>query len=347
MLRTALIGTVALVSCLSAGSASATQDRRLLDMPASGIAPPLATAAAICPAIPSPVAHLDHEQWLVVPGRHGYLPVLDRVDRNLRAAQFAAEQGRAAQAAATLRRSSTILRSLPTRDDYARQSADDAARSLDATAGELDRGIADWPALWRALRAAQAADVQAYWSHASSRRWLPISFRPDQHLDRAVTEMPRDPRAAATDLREANAYLRVEDMRHATFQLRRAEQGIDRAIVMLDNGRVDNRHQIDDVLLRADRALAQAHYDEATPATQRHHGWSLRRELRTMAGYVHGAALRVDDGLKQSARALDRDVASVASDVRAATTRVARQARHEFRRANDVLHRVRTDGRSG
>ncbi len=317
MQKSALIG--ALAGALVLGASAVSQARPRL---------PSAESAAATAELPNLTRYDD---WLIISEQGLYLPVIDELGDHLRAAELATRRHQPQAAAVSLRRASTLLRSLPDVSGKAGRDAREAtARELDSAAEELERGIIDPKRLAASYRRAIDTDVAQYWSHVSFEQWQPISGRSARHVDRATSELRTEPRAAAEDLRKAQAYLRLEELRHPAFLLRRAEHKLGQLADGVEKGRITQPDALEVGAAATEQALAQVHYEDALTAWKNHEEARAKQELRAMSEHLNRAAARANTELKAAVDSLDRMV----SDAKASLA-------DTFKRAEDAWRRLR------
>jgi hypothetical protein len=281
-----------------------------------------------------------YDEWLIVPEQTLYLPVIDELGRNLRDADTAVHSHEPKAAAAALRRASTYMRSLPTADAKGRAALEQNARSLDALAHDLDRGKIEPGRLVDAYRRAYETEVTYYWTHVSDDQWRPISRRSSRHLERAVAEFPRDPRAAADDLRKAEAYLRLDEGRHSTFLLRRAERKLTQLADRIDRGQAKDVAIVEDAAADGEHALAQMHYEQALMAWKDRKEAVAKAELRETADHLRRAAKQADAELRAAADSLEQETHRLVSEAKTTWSETAKRVEQDLKDARDTLRRL-------
>ena len=284
--------------------------------------------------------YATYDEWLIVPEQNLYLPVIDELGRNLRDADTAVGNHEPRVAAAALRRASTYMRSLPTVDTKGRAALEQNARALDALAHELDRKVIEPRRLVDAYRRAYETEVASYWAHVGDDQWRRISRRSSRHLERAVTEFPTDPRAAADDLRKAEAYLRLDESRHSTFLLRRAERKLTQLADRIDRGEVHDVTSVEDAAADGEHALAQMHYEEALMAWKDRKEAVAKRELRETADHLRRAAQRANAELKAAADSLEHETQRLVSEAKTTWSETAKRVEQDLKEARDALRRL-------
>jgi hypothetical protein len=287
-----------------------------------------------------PVYGTYDEDWLMVADQGLYLPVIDELGRHLRDANMAANSHEPKAAAMSLRRASTYLRSLPTVDAQGRAALEQSARDLDALAHQLDRGVIDAKRLANAYRRAYEAEVTCYWAHVSGDDWHPISRRSTRYLERAVDEFPKDPRAAADDLRKARAYLRLDELRHSTFLLRRSERKLAELGNQVDEGKIHDVRSVEDAAADAEHALAQMHYERALMAWKDRKEAVAKAELRETADHLTRAAKRANGELKAAADSLERETRRLVSEAKTTWSETTQRVEQDLEKARDTLRRL-------
>jgi hypothetical protein len=288
-------------------------------MHAAAQAPALqaASAPAAGPmATRSPTDWIEYDDTTVT-------PVLDDVSRQLAAARAAlaakdhekaavAMQSAARALSAQAERAAAIERQRAAADmKLARETREHMTmlvRKLDATAAQLKAGkVASTAALDRTLDKAARADLERRWLVTDVATWYPVSEEPQRHLGAAVEDYARkDFHAAAAELRKASAYLRLETARStgdARAGLVDAGAAVDRSARALEQGTLKDAQALEQVVVRADHALAVAHRAHAAEAWSHKAYDSAGYELKAAAHAVQGAATWCEDKIKSAASA--------------------------------------------
>ncbi len=253
-----------------------------------------------------------------------YTPVVVDVSRHLDAARKAFDAKDSKKAAAEMRAAAEALK-LQTaragREDRALVAEDRALLAADmkfaqgtrdiikrvnasalkvgAAAAAIDRGKIKTKAdLDRAIDKAARADMDRRWLLTDVTTWYPVSGEPQRHFTNAAAAYAKkDYKSAATDIRKATGYLRIEAGRAAGD----AKQELDSSVVQLDtlaasveNGAVTDEQSLDTAFAKADHALALEHRSKAAE--------SWPRKAYDEAGYELTAASQE----LERAAALDR-----------------------------------------
>lgn len=275
-----------------------------------------ATPSAEAPAPATPAATVAPENWISYDDTT-YAPVVDAVSRHLNAARTAFDVKDQTKAAAEMRAVAEELRRQADEAgktdqalmdaDKAMLAADTAAQqqtvaSLHASATKADTAaaaiaggtITSTADLDKVIDRATRADIDRRWVVTDVTTWYPLSGEPQHHFASAVADRARnDLKAAATEIRKATGYLRLEAGR-ATGD---ARQVLDSAVVALDTlaasvetGTVKDERAMATVFAKADRALALAHRARAADAWARHEYDTAGHEIKAAAAGLDDAA---------------------------------------------------------
>ncbi len=322
---------------------------------------PKASAAPIVQPAPAatraPVPTKAPEDWIVYDGTT-YTPVVDDVSRQLDAARKAFDAKDSKKAAAEMRAAAEALKlqtartgredralvaedrallaadmkfALGTRDIIKRLNA--SALKVGAAAAAIDSGKIKTKAdLDRAIDKAARADMERRWLISDVTTWYPVSGEPQRHFTNAAAAYAKkDYKSAATDIRKATGYLRLEAGR-ATGD---AKQELDRSVVQLDtlaasveNGAVTDEQSLDTAFAKADHALALEHRSKAAESWTRKEydqaGYELKaaaQGLESAAGWVGGEAQAGASATVADTRALGDKLASGATWTRDEVTK--------------------------
>ena len=314
---------------------------------------PKASAAAIVQPAPAatkaPIPTKAPEDWIVYDGT-SYTPVVDDVSRHLDAARKAFDAKDNKKAAAEMRAAAEALKrqaaragrdnsalvtedkallaadtkfAQDTRDTIKRVNA--SALKVSAAAAAIDSGKIKTKAdLDQAIDKAARADMERRWLISDVTTWYPVSEEPQSHFtDAAAAYASKDYKAAATDIRKATGYLRLEAGR-ATGD---AKQELDGSVAQLDtlaasveNGAVKDEQTMAKAFAKADHALALEHRSKAAVSWTRKEydqaGYELKAAaygLESAAGWAGGEAQAGASATVADTRALGDKLASGAT----------------------------------
>jgi hypothetical protein len=264
-------------------------------------------------------AFREKEAWVLVESENIFIPVIDDLGQDLLVADAAAKGKKYREAAASLRDGATYLLSLGApAEAKAKADLTSAVKALNSAAEDLDLGHFDAKRLARVYQQAFDADLSAQWIVMNIEdSWQPYSQRPGEHLERALNEFKTNPRAAATDIREANSYLRVEELRHPNDLLSSAVQELATLADQVDHGKVKDPSRIEDAIADSGHALASTHYHVAVDAWERHDQSMASRQLKASVLHLKHATSRAKADTKAAAEALGRDADILLNDTKA------------------------------
>jgi hypothetical protein len=178
------------------------------------------------------------------------------------------------------------------RDTHRRMVA--LAARLDRIAARIKAGsLSSTAALDKALGRDARTDLEGRWLVTDVAGWYPVAGEPQRHLRAAAAAYEKhQDRTAATEVRKAAAYLRLESARAAGAAkagLDAAAAGLDRTARALDRDGVRSEAALDQVFARADHALAIAHRAEAADDWARKSYVDAGYELKAGASALEGA----------------------------------------------------------
>lgn len=283
-----------------------------------------APKAAATPAVPAvqpaasraPIAIKAPDDWIVYDDLT-YTPVLDSVSRHLQAARNAFDAKDRMTASTELRIVADELRLQATRVGKEKaalaaadkalvaadaKSAQETVKRMNATAHKVDsvaaaiaRGtIRTRAGLDRTIDKAARADIERRWLVTDVATWYPVSEEPQRHFTDAVAAHARnDYRAAATDIRKAAGYLRLETARAtgvAGEELNRSITGLDRLADAVEKGTVKDGQAMAREFAKASDALALEHRSKAAEAWTRKQYDEAGYELKAAAHGLDSAA---------------------------------------------------------
>jgi hypothetical protein len=266
-------------------------------------------AAAAPAATPAPVTARSPTDWIVYDDAT-YTPVLDDVSQALaevRSALAKQDRAKAAEAmtaaahalqrqadrAGTIDRQHAAADMKLARETHARMLA--LTRKLEATAAQIQSGqVATTAALDKTLDKAARADLERRWLVTDVAGWYPVADEPQRHFGAAAQAYARqDYRAAATELRKAAAFVRLESARsvgQAKQGLDAAEAHLERMARGLDQGAIKTGKDLNKAFAEADHALALAHRSQAAESWAHKAYEQAGYELKSAAQGLEAAA---------------------------------------------------------
>jgi hypothetical protein len=292
---------------------------------AAGQSAPTATKAPIPTKVP--------EDWIIFDDIT-YTPVVDDVSRHLDAARKAFDAKDDKKAAAELRAVADDLKQQAARAGKADQAlvvadkvlvAEDtkiardtmkrlnaSALKVSATATAIESGKIKTEAdLDKAIDKAARADIERRWLVTDVTTWYPVSEEPQRHFtDAAAAYAKKDYRAAATDIRKATSYLRLEAGRAtgaARQELERSVAQLDMLAASVEKGAVKDEQSMAKAFARADHALALGHRSKAVESWARKEYDKAGYELKAAAQGLESAASWIGGEAKAGASATVAD----------------------------------------
>jgi hypothetical protein len=271
--------------------------------PAAPTAPTIPAAATAPVTIQSPTDWISYENMT-------YTPVADEVSRRLAAAGKAFYDKDNKKAAAEMRAMAGELKEQAARAAKAAKArakaemtlAQDTATRMNLTAKKVTAAAAalesgkiktqtDWV---NALDKAARADMELRWLVTDVTTWYPVSEEPQRHFGSALEAYAKkDYQAAATEIRKATSYLRLEAGR-ATSEARQALQSsvaeLDTLAASVEKGAVKEEKVLAKVFTLANHALALAHRVKAAESWAREEYDKVGYELKAAAHGLESAA---------------------------------------------------------
>jgi hypothetical protein len=268
--------------------------------PLAGVAYAQAAKAPAVPVVQTSTAKATistkaPEDWIIYDDAT-YTPVLDDVSRHLDAARRAFDAKDNKKAAREMRAVADELKRQAARaekenaalveKEKALVAADttyghDTVRRLNASAVSVNSAAASIESgqikttadLDKAIDRATRADIESRWQFADVTTWYTVTAEPQRHFTNAVADYTKkDYKAAATDIRKATSYLRLE----ATRATGEPKQELDRSVAQLDTlatsvdkGAVKDEHSMAKVFANANHALAFEHRSKAAESWAR------------------------------------------------------------------------------
>ena len=286
-------------------------------------APPSAATAA---SPKTPVTAKSPTDWIQYEDAT-YTPVLDEVSSHLAAARAAlakkdnVKAAEAMQAAARALetqgdRAAKVDRQLAAadmkaaRETHARMVA--LTKQLDTTAAQVKAGkVPTTAALDKTLGKASRADLERRWLVTDVTTWYPVAEEPQRHFGAAVEAYAKkDYKAAATEVRKAAAYVRLESARavgDVKKGLDAANADLEKTAQSLDKGALMAQKGIEKVFANANHALALAHRAKAAESWARKAYDQAGYELKAAAHGLESAAAWTGAEAKSAASAATAD----------------------------------------
>lgn len=284
------------------------------------------TAAAATTIAKTPVIAKSPTGWIEYDDA-SYTPVLDDVSKALadaRAALARKDKAKAAEAMTTaaralqaqadragkIDRQRAVADKKLARETHARLAA--LAKKLDATAARIKAGrVVSTAALDKTLDKAARSDLERRWLVTDVTDWYPVAVEPQRHFGAAVEAFAKkDFRAAATEVRKAEAYVRLESARtvgETRKGLDVASAELEKTARALDKGAITTEKDMDKTFAAADHALALAHRAEAAESWAHKAYDQAGYELKAAAQDLESAAAWTGTEAKTAATAAVSD----------------------------------------
>jgi len=269
--------------------------------PGPPTAPASPPAAAMAPVtIQSPTDWIAYEDMT-------YTPVADEISRRLAAARKAFDAKDHKKAAEEMRALADELKKQGARAakaDTARAKAEmtlahDTATRMDLTAKKvtaaavaLENGkITTQADLDKALDKAARADMERRWLVTEVTTWYPVSEEPQRHFGSALEAyVKKDYQAAATEIRKATSYLRLEAGRASS----EAKQALESSVAELDTLAAS----VEKDAVKEEKALV-------TAFTHSNHALALAHRAKAAESWVHKEYDKAGYELKAAAHGLE------------------------------------------
>ena len=271
--------------------------------------PAAAPAAAAAPA-KAPIVAKAPIEWIQFDDL-SVTPVIDDVSSHLAAARAALaskDNAKAAQAmhaaaralqaqgdrAAKLDRQRAAVDLKAAKEVHLKMSA--LTHRLDKAAAQIKAGkLSGTTAFDKTIGKAQRADLERRWLVSDVSTWYPVAEEPQRHFGAAVEDYAKkDYKAAATEVRKAASYVRLEAARavgDVKTGLDAANADLERTAAALDKGALNAQKDMEKTFAGADHALALAHRARAAESWARKNYDQVGYELKAAAhGLESGAA---------------------------------------------------------
>jgi hypothetical protein len=322
--RIALVGSAVVLALTQMPLTAFAQAQKA---PATAVPAPSAVRAPATAR--TPIDWIEYEDFTLA-------PVLDEVSTHLAAARAALAKQDDAQAADALRAAARALEAQAVRAaalDQQRAAADlkrahdtqvrlmALTKKLDATAEAIKAGkVSTTAALDQILDQAARADLEQRWLVTDIATWYPLVEEPQRHFVAASDAFAKqDFKAAATEVRKAEAYVRLESARAAgdvKTELDTANAELEQTARALDQGTLKTEQHLDQVFAKANHALALAYRAKAAES------WA--RKAYDDAGYeLKAAAQRLESAAAWAGTEAQSVAAAAVTDTRAIGDKLA------------------------
>lgn len=293
-------------------------------------APAAPTTQAAPATAKAPIAIQSPTDWIVYDDTV-FTPVADSISLHLDAARKAFDAKDNKKAAAAMRAVADELKGQAARaanTDKARAKADmrlahDTSTRMTAVAAKVSAAAADIESgkiktkadLDRTIGKAARADMERRWLVTDVATWYPVTEEPQRHFGSAVEAYAKkDYKAAATEIRKATGYLRLESARvtgAAKQALDSSVTDLDKLAAAVEKGAVKDEKVMDKTFANANHALAMAHRTKAAESWARKEysqaGYELKaagRGLESAAGWIGAEAKKGTSTVVADTRAL-------------------------------------------
>ncbi|MBK9609306.1 MAG: hypothetical protein IPO58_23910 [Betaproteobacteria bacterium] len=315
--------------------------------PKAPVAPVTQAAMQSAPAVTkAPITTKTPEDWIIYDDTT-YTPVVDNVSEHLESARKALEMKDDKKAAAELRAVADVLNQQAARAGKADQAlvvadkalvaedtkiARDAMRRLNASAlkvssaaAAIERGkIKTQADLDKTIDKAARADMERRWLVTDVTTWYPVSEEPQRHfIDAVAAYTKKEYSAAATDIRKATSYLRLETHRAtgaAKQELERSVAQLDMLAASVEKGAVKDEQSMTKEFARAGHALALGHRSKAAESWARKEYDKAGYELKAAAQGLESTASWIGGEAKAGASATVTDTRALGDKLAAGGT---------------------------
>jgi hypothetical protein len=204
------------------------------------------------------------DDWLIIQGNN-YIPVVDELGRNIQRARQEFLETNFQAAAAEVRKGADFLKQEmgpASPSEKAKLSA--AIKEMEELADSLDKNsVTSLEALDRVFAKAHQADMENSWAVVGLERWFPFVESTGQHLNNArEAYLKRDFRTAATEIRKAEALLKLQANRGSTEgrgDLEAARNALEALATKIEMGSVLQSQVLSNTFAAAQYALARVH----------------------------------------------------------------------------------------
>ena len=333
-------------------------------MPLSGVAfaqtpkPPAAPTAQATPATATaPVTIQSPTDWIIYEDMT-YTPVTDEISRRLAAARKAFVDKDNKKAAAEMRVVADELKEQAARAakaDTARAKAEmklalDTAKRMDLTAKKvaaaavaLESGkIKTQADLDKIIDKAARGDMERRWLVTDVTNWYPVSEEPQRHFVGTIEAYAKkDYHAAATEIRKAPSYVRLEAGR-ATGDAKQALQSsvaeLDKLAASVEKGALKDAKVLDRAFTHANHALALAHRVKAAESWARQEYDKVGYEFKAAAHGLESAAGWAGAEAKAGASAAVADTKALGDKLASGATWAREEVAKGFESLGDAIN---------
>ena len=316
-----------------------------------------ATAAAASPK--TPVTAKSPTDWIQYEDST-FTPVLDDVSSHLSAVRTALAKKDNAKAAEAMHAAARALQAQgdrvakvdrqlvaadmkAAREIHARMVA--LTKQLDATAVQLKAGkVPTTAALDKILGKASRADLERRWLVTDVATWYPVAEEPQRHFGAAVEAYAKkDYKSAATEVRKAAAYVRLESAR-AVGDIKKgldaANADLEKTAQSLDKGALKAQKDIEKVFVNANHALALAHRAKAAESWARKAYDEAGYELKAAAHGLESAAAWTGAEAKSAASTVTADARAVGDKLASGGIWAKNEVAKGFDSLGDALNKL-------
>lgn len=293
-----------------------------------------------------PIQTKAPEDWIIY-DETTYTPVVDAVSRHLNAARKAFDAKDNKKAAAEMHavahelklqaaRAKKEGRSLVnadkatmaadrkvTQDTIKRMNA--SALKVSSAAKAIESGkITKRADLDKAIDKATRADMEHRWLISDVTIWYPVSEEPQRHfMDAIEAHAKKDYEAAATDIRKATSYLRLEASRASGETKQELESSVaqlDALAASVEKGAVKDAQSMAKAFAKANQALAREHLSKAVESWTRKEYDKTSYELKAAAHGLESATGWVGGEVKAGASATVADTRALGDKLASGVT---------------------------
>ena len=176
----------------------------------------------------------------------------------------------------------------------------------------------------KAIDKAARADMERRWLVTDVTTWYPVSEEPQRHFTDAIAAYSKkDYKAAATDIRKATSYLRLQAGRataEAKQELNSSVAQLDTLAASVEKGAVKDEQSMAKAFAKADHALALQHRSMAAESWARKEYDKAGYELKAAAHGFESAAGWVGGEAKAGASATVADTRALGDKLAAGVT---------------------------
>lgn len=289
-----------------------------------------ATPAAAAAPAKAPIVAKSPSEWIQFDDL-SVTPVIDDVSSHLAAARAALAKKDNAKAAEAMHAAARALEAQGDRAaklDRQRAAVDLKAakevhvkmtaltKQLDATAAQIKAGkLSSTSALDKTIGKAQRADLERRWLVSDVTTWYPVAEEPQRHFGAAVEAYAKkDYKAAATEVRKAASYVRLEAARAAgdvKTGLDAANADLEKTAAALDKGALKVQKDMETSFASANHALALAHRARAAESWARKSYDQVGYELKAAAQGLESGAVWAGNEAKAAASGASADARAI------------------------------------